>query len=334
MNKLKYIVTRTPLRVSFFGGGTDISYFYKKYTGKVISSSINRFVYVTVKSHDKMFKEKYRLNYSQTEHVKGSFVNIKNNIIRECLKFLKIKEALNICISTDIPASSGLGTSSAIIVGLLKALYDYKGIKVKKSLLAENACKIEINILKNPIGKQDQYNATYGGFKSYKFLRNEKVVVNKLNQLLIKKIFLKSAFLWVGNFKNSKKVMTLQKEVFSKKLKFYKELLMVANKFDKIKDTKIFSIKKFSKLLDDNWNLKRNLSSQISNKKIDKLYELAKKNGAIGGKLLGAGSGGFLFLIFSELKKKKIIKLFRNKNIYFFNHYNKGSEIIWKKNYE
>jgi D-glycero-alpha-D-manno-heptose-7-phosphate kinase len=334
MKKLNYVVTRTPLRVSFFGGGTDISYFYKKYNGRVISTTINRFVYVTVKTHDRMFGEKYRLNYSQTEHVKKKLSDIKNNIIRECLKFLKIKESLNICISTDIPASSGLGTSSAIVVGLLKALYAYKGIKVSKSVLAKNACEIEINVLKNPIGKQDQYNAVYGGFKSYKFLKNDKVLFENLNNKLIKKIFSTSLFLWVGNFKESKKILTAQRKVFNIKQKYYLELLSIANNFDKLKNNNPFSVEKFAEFLDKNWNIKKKLSDQISNTNIDRLYSSAKKNGAIGGKLLGAGSGGFLFLVFLKLEKKKLLKIFKNKDIYFFNPYNKGSEIMCNKTYK
>jgi D-glycero-alpha-D-manno-heptose-7-phosphate kinase len=316
--------------VSLFGGGTDISYFYKKHNGKVISTTINKFVYVTVKSYDKLFREKYRLNYSQTEHVKKNIGNIKNNIIRECLKFLKIKESLNICISTDIPASSGLGTSSAIIVGLLNALYAYKGIKINKSILAENACKIEIDILKNPIGKQDQYNAVYGGFKTYSFLNSDKVLFYNLSNILIKKIFSKSLFLWVGNFKESKKILTVQKNIFNNRKKYYFELLSIANSFDKLKNKNSFNIKEFAELLDKNWSIKKQLSDKISNSNIDKLYSFAKKNGALGGKLLGAGSGGFIFLIFPKFNKNKLLKIFKKKEVYFFNPYYKGSEIILK----
>jgi len=330
MNKLNYIVTRTPLRVSLFGGGTDISYFYKKHNGKVISTTINKFVYVTVKSYDKLFGEKYRLNYSKTEHVKTNVSNIKNNIIRECLKFLKIKDSLNICISTDIPASSGLGTSSAIIVGLLNALYAYKGIEVKKSTLAENACKIEIDILKNPIGKQDQYNATYGGFKTYTFLKNDKVLFYNLSNVIIKKIFSKSLFLWVGSFKESKEILAAQKNVFNIKKKYYLKLLSIANSFDKLKNKNPFNVKEFAELLDKSWSLKKKFSDKISNSNIDKLYKFAKKKGAIGGKLLGAGSGGFLFLTFTKFNKKKLLKIFKNKKVYFFIPFHKGSEIILK----
>jgi D-glycero-alpha-D-manno-heptose-7-phosphate kinase len=334
MNNLTYIVTRTPLRVSFFGGGTDISYFYKKYSGRVISSTINRFVYVTVKSYDATLGKKYKLNYSHTELVKKNIANIKNNIIRECLKFSKIKESLEICISTDVPPSSGLGTSSAIVVGLLKALYTYKGVKISKTLLAKNACEVEINILKNPIGKQDQYNAVYGGFKSYKFLKNDKVIFKNLNNILIKKIFSRALFLWVGNFKESNKILTAQKKLFNIKQKHYLELLSVVNSFDKLNNNNSFNIKKFAELLDKSWNIKKKLSNLISNSNINKLYSFAKKHGAIGGKLLGAGSGGFLFLIFLKLDKAKLLKIFKNKKIYFFYPYSKGSEVIYNKIYK
>ena len=225
-----------------------------------------------------------------------------------------------------------MGTSSAIIVGLLKALYVYKGIKITKSLLAENACKIEINILKNPIGKQDQYNAAFGGFGSYSFLKNDKVIIKKFNGSIAKKIFSRALFLWVGNFKDSKKVLEKQKQVFKTKQKYYDELLSVANSFKKL--SKNNYINTFGKLLDKNWYIKKKLSKHISNNKIDKLYAFAKKNGAIGGKLLGAGSGGFLFLVFNKFNAKKLLKIFKNKKIYFFDFYPKGAEVIYKKFYK
>jgi len=334
MSKLFYITTKTPLRVSFFGGGTDISYFYKKKSGKVISSTINRFVYVTVKSYHSLFNEKYRLNYSETEHVKKNIDSIKNNIIRECLKFLKIKDSLHISISTDIPASSGLGTSSAIIVGLLKALYVYKGIKINNHELAENACNIEINLLNNPIGKQDQYNAVFGGFASYSFLKNDKVVIKKLKNSLAKKIFSQSLFLWVGNFKDSNEVLSVQKKVFNTKEKYYSKLLAVANNAEKLNKASHFSINKFGQTLDKNWAIKKELSDKISNQKIDKLYAFARKNGMIGGKLLGAGSGGFLFFVFDKLYKKKLLQVFKNKKVYFFDFYPSGSKVVYKQFYK
>jgi len=210
-----YIITKTPLRVSFFGGGTDIPKFYNKIYGEVISTTINRYVYVSIKSHDQLFKDDFRLNYSITEHVNG-LKNIKNNLIRSCMQYLNIKQRMEINISSDIPASSGLGASSSILVGLLKALHIYKNKKITKKELAEMASKIEINILKNPIGKQDQYAATFGGFRSYKFFRGNKVEVKELKSNSLKNIFNNSVFIWIGNFKESKIILNQQNERNSK----------------------------------------------------------------------------------------------------------------------
>jgi D-glycero-alpha-D-manno-heptose-7-phosphate kinase len=201
-------------------------------------------------------------------------------------------------------------------------------------MLAENACKIEISILKNPIGKQDQYNAAFGGFRSYSFLKNNKVIIKKFNGSIAKKIFSRALFLWVGNFKDSKKILEKQREVFKTKQKYYSELLSVADSFKKVCKNNFLNINTFGRLLNQNWNIKKKLSKHISNNKIDKLYEFAKKNGAIGGKLLGAGSGGFLFLVFNKFNTKKLLKIFQNKKIYFFDFYPKGAEEIYKKFYK
>ena len=167
---MKTIITRTPLRISFFGGGSDIKKFYSKKRGMVISSTIDKFIYVTIKKHGKTFDEKYRLNYQKSENV-NNVNNIKNNIIRESLKYLKITEPLYISTIADIPSMSGLGSSSSFTVGLLKGLFALKNKKISKKKLAELACKIEIDLLKSPIGKQDQYAAAYGGINKFVFYK-------------------------------------------------------------------------------------------------------------------------------------------------------------------
>ena len=165
---IKYITTRTPLRVSFVGGGTDFYDYYKYNGGQVISGAINRYVYVTVKRHSDLYKEKFRLNYSITETAL-KIENIKNEITRACLKLLKINFPVYISTISDIPISSGLGSSSAFTVGLLTALHALKGDQIKKNKIAEEACKVEINILKKPIGKQDQYAVTFGSINRILF---------------------------------------------------------------------------------------------------------------------------------------------------------------------
>ena len=166
--KRKLVISKTPLRVSFFGGGTDIENYYLKKNGKVISTTIDKYVYVTIKEHGELFRRNFRLNYSKSEN-KNTLSKIENNIIRETLRIMKIKRPLYISSISDIPDRTGLGSSSSFTVGLIKALYAFEGKKISKKNIAELACKIEINILRNPIGKQDQYAATYGGLNSITF---------------------------------------------------------------------------------------------------------------------------------------------------------------------
>ncbi len=325
-----FILTRTPLRVSFFGGGTDLPNFFNKKFGHVISSSIDRYVYTSIKSHDNLFNENYRLNYSITEHVHGNIGKIKNNLIRSCLRFLNIKENMHITISTDIPSMSGLGSSSSIIVGLLKALHVYKNKKISDKKLAEIACKIEIDIMNNPIGKQDQYSAVYGGFKSYKFYKGNKVFVKKLKKTIIKKIFRNLIFVWVGNFKESKKILNDQNKKIFKRKKYYEDLLKLTELSKKIISKERFNLNKFGKLLDKNWRLKKKLSESISNNKIDNIYKKCLRHGAIGGKILGAGSGGFLLVAVNKNKKAKLIRFLKSYKIYSFSNSDKGVEVLYK----
>ena len=164
----KIITTATPQRISFAGGGTDINYFYEKHGGLVLSTTIDKFIYVTVKVHNKLFKEKYRLSYSVTEHV-NELDEIKNEIARESIRFLGIDEPLYISSTSDLPALSGLASSSCFAVGLLNALHELKDEQVSLAQIAEEACHIEINVLKKPIGKQDQYAAAFGGANLFTF---------------------------------------------------------------------------------------------------------------------------------------------------------------------
>jgi len=327
-----YIITRTPLRVSFFGGGTDIPKFYNKNYGEVLSTSINRYIYTSIKSHDDLFEEDYRLNYSITEHVNG-IKNIRNSLIRSCLHHLNIKQKMHITISSDIPAFSGLGASSSIIVGLLKALHAFQNKKITKRELAEMASKIEIDLLKNPIGKQDQYAATFGGFRSYKFFKGDKVIIKKLKFDYLKNIFDNSLFIWIGNFKESKKILGQQSREIPNKIKYYQDLLNIVTFAKSLIKKKKFNLKSFGELLDKNWSLKKKLSKNITNLEIDELYTKCLKMGAIGGKVLGAGSGGFLFIVIKKDKKKKLIQQLKSSKIYSFMNSSKGVEVLYKNFY-
>ena len=205
------IITKTPLRVSFVGGGSDIPQFYIRFNyGSVVSATINSYVDVIVsKKND--FYERYRLNYSKTESVERIDL-IKNEIIRECIKYTKIKDRLYIATIADVPSNTGLGSSSSFCVGLLNALYYYKKKRVSKKKLAEIAAKIEIKILKNPIGKQDHYAAAFGGFNHIKFYSNNKVKVENLLSKHGDNLLHNSLLVWTTKFRSATKILKKTKK--------------------------------------------------------------------------------------------------------------------------
>ena len=193
----RVVSTITPQRISFVGGGTDLPAFYESHDGEVISSAIAQYVYVTVKRHSPLFQEAYRLSYSKTEHA-HKLDDIENGIARECLRLVHVEPPLYIATAADLPASSGLGSSSSFAVGLLHALHLLKGERVSPGQLAEEACEIEINILGNPIGKQDQFAAAFGGLNHMLFKKNGRVEIDHLvlQDNLIDEIFENSLLIW------------------------------------------------------------------------------------------------------------------------------------------
>ena len=246
------IITRTPLRISLAGGGTDIPSFYKKNSyGLIVSSAIDKYIYVSVKKHSKIYPEKIRLNYSETEQVQ-SVNKIKNPIIKACLEYLEIDENLYISTVADAPGSSGLGSSSTFCVGLLNALYAYKGKIVNRYKLAEEAANIEIKILKRPIGKQDHYAAAFGSINYFKFYANENVSITPIdeNSKNIKLIFNNLITFYTGITRDASKVLTEQKK---RSLINNLDLLKIRDQaeelFDLISNDK-FSLKRFGELLE------------------------------------------------------------------------------------
>ena len=329
------IITRTPLRVSFAGGGTDIPNFYKKNSyGAILSSAINKYIYVSVKSHSKIYPEKIRLNYSETEQV-NDIDKIKNPIIKACLKYLEIDENLYISTVADAPGSSGLGSSSTFCVGLLNALYAYKGKIVNRNKLAEEASYIEIEVLKRPIGKQDHYAAAFGSINFFKFYANENISIMPVdeNSKNIKIIFNNLHTFYTGMSRDATKLLEVQKK---RSVVNNSNLLKIRhqaeNLFDLIKNDR-FSIKEFGQLLEDGWKMKKELSDQVTNKFIEDAYIIGKKKGAYGGKLSGAGGGGFLsFVIQKKLKNILIKSLIRKKLKYFPVNLDSSGSVIISKN--
>jgi D-glycero-alpha-D-manno-heptose-7-phosphate kinase len=293
-----FIMTRTPLRVSFAGGGTDLADFYQHEPGVVLSTAINQYIYVTVKRHGSVFNESIRLKYSKSEQVQ-SIDQIENDIARECLRLLEIDPPIYVSTVADLPASTGLGGSSSFAVGLLNALHAFRGERVSAGQLAEEACHIEIDVLKQPIGKQDQYAAAFGGLNFFSFKAGGGVTVEpqRLNNGGLKHLFDSILMFWTGHQRDSSSVLSEQKANTPAKMDSLRHMRDHAFALQELCSGSSFSIEKFGAILNQSWQLKRGLSSKITNNEIDRWYDAAMAAGADGGKLCGAGGGGFLLFI-------------------------------------
>ena len=290
------IISKTPFRVSFIGGGSDLKEYYKnnKY-GSVISTSIQKYMYIVIHPY---FQDKIRLKYSITEDVK-SIDEIKHPIIRESIRKVNVNNGIEIASFADIPSGTGLGSSSSFTVGLLNALYTHQGLSKSSNQLAEEACEIEIDILNEPIGKQDQYAASIGGFNHIKFHQDEKVEISPLDlsQSFIKTFESTIRLYFTGNNRSSSSILTEQKQNMTNKnkLSMLREMVDLTEDFKKsLEDEDLNSL---GRLLNYNWELKKQLASNISNNNIDLIYQEALRKGAVGGKLLGAGGAGFLMIM-------------------------------------
>jgi len=292
-----FVVTRTPLRVSFAGGGTDLPGFYERDGGAVLSTTIDKHLYVTVKRHGELFNEGFRLNYSLTEHVRA-LDEIQNHIARECLRLLHVDPPLYISTVADVPDFSGLGSSSSFAVGLLNALHAMRGERVSAGQLAEEASHVEIDILKRPIGKQDHYAAAFGGVNFFRFLPGGSVTVESqhLAPGLIERLFDHLLMVWTGIQRDAGVVLSEQNANISNRLDHLQEMREHAEQLQALIRNG-FSPVEFGRVLDDTWSLKRQLASKITNDRIDQWYQQAKQAGAVGGKICGAGGGGFLLLV-------------------------------------
>src|SRR3989338_248659 len=309
------LISSTPLRISLGGGGTDLPFYYEKFGSFVLGAAVKKYVHVIVSNH---FEKIIKLNYSQTEICK-SVNNIKHPIIRESLKLLKIKDHIEIGSIADLPAKSGLGSSGSFTVGLLNALYAYTGKNISKHNLAEKACHIEMDILKEPVGKQDQYIASYGGFSCISINKQGKVHVIplKIASETIYDLEHNLSFFYTGVMRSASNILGDQKNNSKKKGYSFEYLTKIKDIGYKIKKSlEKDDLDEFGRLMNDHWYEKKKTSSRISNDVFDKYYELAKSNGALGGKIIGAGGGGFFMFYTSKREDKiKLRKEFRKKGL-------------------
>lgn len=297
------IITQVPFRVSFFGGGTDFPAFYNEHGGKVISTSIDKYCYLNVRHLPPFFDYSTHITYSIIESV-GTEEEIKHPAIREAMKFLDMHD-LSITYDADLPARSGLGTSSSLAVALLLSFYALKGKHVDKQRLAEEAIHLERVLCRESGGVQDQIAAAYGGlnridFSQEGFSVNPIVISNEKKERLNGNLMM----FFTGFARFSSTIQTEHEKAIQSKGQQLLEILSLVDEAEKALTTGDWD--EFGRLLDYTWRLKRGLNAAVSTNVIDRFYETAKKAGALGGKLLGAGGGGFLLLYVQQERQEAV----------------------------
>ncbi len=322
------IISRTPYRISFFGGGTDYPEWYKKFGGEVISTSINKYVYISVRNLPKFFKHKYRILYSKDEQVQ-KIDDIKHKPVREILKYYKINDGIEVHYDGDIPARTGVGSSSAFVVGFLNAIMQLKKININKYDLSKKSIFLETKVLNEVVGSQDQVACAHGGFNNIIFKKNGSFLVKKIKINKKEKIKLEnSLFLVYSKIQRTAEIVakSFVENLTEKKIK---EMEMINSLLKDAKEIlKSKRLDYFGELLHESWMAKRSLSNKVSNNKIDDLYNYALNSGAEGGKLLGAGGGGFFVFYVKRNNHKKFINKMKKTLILPFQFDETGSNII------
>jgi hypothetical protein len=309
------IITKTPFRVSFCGGGSDMANFYEKYGGCVLSTSINKYCYISI--HPYFNENQTLLKYSENELV-DEISQIKHKIFRQVLVDMNV-HGVEITSTADIPGGTGLGSSSTFTVGLLNTLNCYNGKFVSKNKLAALACEVEIEKLGNPIGKQDQYGAALGGLNFIKFNQDGSVSHEPIMMegKTYKKLQKNLLMFYTGTTRSANTILAEQTKNITSEDKARNLLKMCGLAKDMKLALESNDISSFGKILDEGWQLKKELASGIANPAIDEAYEIAMKNGALGGKLLGAGGGGFLLFYCEEEKQAQLKKAIGLKELDF-----------------
>lgn len=323
------IISKTPLRISFFGGGTDYPKWFKENPGAVLATSINKYIYVTARFLPPFFNFKSRISWSQIEYVNG-IDEIKNPAVRECLRFMKINEGVEVHYVADLPAQTGLGSSSSFTVGILNGMYSMKEKMVSKMQLARDAIHVEQDMIGENVGSQDQISAAFGGFNLVEFKKDGDFSISPI--IIEKKrldLFKSHLMLFFTGFSRTASEIAVEqiKNIKEKNTELNTMYKMV---FEGIKIlTGEADISEFGKLLNEAWQIKRGLSNKITTSEIDDIYASALKAGAIGGKLLGAGGGGFM-LIFAKPESQPGIKNRLNKLLCVpFDFESTGSQVIF-----
>ena len=315
--------------MSFVGGGTDIAEFYRNEPGAVISTTINKYVYITANPNIGIHPFKYRIAYSVTENV-NEIDGIQHPIVKEALKLLDYNRPLELTNVSDLPAKAGLGSSSSFGVCILHALHTLKGEYVTSEQLAQEAHHIEVNLLKRPIGKQDHYAAAYGGLNHIQFMPDETVKVNPIicKKEIRQKLFENLMLFFTGITRDAGSVLKEQVQNTAQKFASLKSMRDMTTKVIEILHNER-DLSEFGKILHDGWVAKRGLASSISNDVIDSYYEAARVAGAIGGKILGAGGGGFLLLYVERDNQDNVKEALKGLTELKFDFEPEGSKIVY-----
>ncbi len=297
------VITQTPLRLSFAGGGSDLSDFYKGGAGKVISTAIDKYIFVIIKER---FDDKIVLNYSRNETV-TSVDEIQHELIRETMKLTGLEKGVEISTLADIPSEgSGLGSSSALVVGLLNAMYLYIGEQVTAERLAREACQIEIDICGKPIGKQDQYISAYGGIRKIHFNPDGSVTTEAVDLPAndVRMFGSNLMLFFTARTRKSASILTEQKKRTQNKRSTLESMLPLVDQIEGALVKRRYA--EVGGALHEGWMLNKKMAAKISDPEIDKLYEDALEAGALGGKIAGAGGGGFLLLYVTPGKQNRV----------------------------
>ncbi len=323
------IVVKTPLRMSFVGGGSDLPAFYRRFGGAVVSTAIDKFIYLTV---NRKFDNRIRIAYSRVEEP-ASVAKIKHPLVREAMQKLGITGGIEIMSMADIPAKgTGLGSSSSFTVGLLQALYAYQGQFASADRLGHEACEIEIERCGEPIGKQDQYAAAFGGFNFIQFHPDDSVSVDPIvcRRETLKELQAGTLTFYTGLTRSASAILKHQQKALDTekaKQKMLQRMVRLAHEMRS--ELQRNNAPVFGAMLHENWELKRQLAAGVSTSQIDDWYHRARKAGAIGGKLLGAGSGGFMMFYAPPERHEAIVRALKELRQVQFGFEPQGSKIIF-----
>ena len=290
------VITRTPLRISFFGGGTDYPVWYREYGGgSVLATTIDKSCYITCRRLPPFFDYHSRISYSRMENVNSNDA-IEHPSVRACLKFMNMQDGMEIHHVADLPARTGLGTSSAFTVGLLLGLYALKEQMRDRQALAADAIHVEQDLIQEAVGSQDQVSAAFGGFNRINFRPDGTIEVNQILAPRTRMAELEQhlALYFTGFQRTASEIAQEQLRVTSQKRKELEMMLQLVGEAERVLTNPVCSLDEFGRLLHESWLIKRTLTHKITNSRIDEIYDAGMNSGALGGKLLGAGGGGFM----------------------------------------